>query len=418
MTTPSPALASDPSATAALEIEGPAARDDAPSDEAFFRAVPEITEFKQLFDAERYAPVPRSALIVLTDVRGSTRAIEAGRYRDVNALGVASIVAMCNAVSGVELPYVFGGDGATFLIPSGRRAAAERALRGVRKLAESTFDLGVRASVVPVAELLDAGHVARVARHRQSAHTRLAAFSGSAFSHAERWAKDPERGQRYEVSAEGESEASFEGFECRWQPLGSRRGNTVSLLVCALAADEAERAQTYRGVLRSFERIVDPDSCSPVAENRLRFAGFWGDYSVEARIRSQVKAGPAYEAAHQQARQQTLVGSLLGRLRLRAGGFDGRRYKTELVANSDYRKFDETLRMVVDMNKAEQYRFESKLAAEHRAGRLAYGMHRSPAALVTCLVRSYDGDHVHFVDGSDGGYALAAKQMKAQLAEL
>jgi hypothetical protein len=45
-------------------------------------------------------------------------------------------------------------------------------------------------------------------------------------------------------------------------------------------------------------------------------------------------------------------------------------------------------------------------------------MHRSPAALVTCLVRSYDGDHVHFVDGSDGGYALAAKQMKAQLAEL
>lgn len=418
MTTPSPALASVPSATAALENESAAVRAEAPTDEAFFRDVPEITEFRELFDTERYAPAPRSALIVLTDVRDSTRAIEAGRYRDVNALGVASIVAMCNALPGLELPYVFGGDGATFLIPSGRRAAAERALRGVRRLAESTFDLELRASIVPVSELFDAGHAARVARHRQSPHTRLAAFSGSAFSQAERWAKDPERGPRYEVSAEGESEATFEGFECRWQPLGSRRGNTVSLLVCALSKDEAGRAQTYRGVLRSFERIVDAEGCSPVSENRLRFAGFWGDYSIEARIRSQVKAGPAYEAAHQRARKQTLVGSVLGSFRLRAGGFDGRRYKTELVANSDFRKFDETLRMVVDLNKAEQYRFESKLAAEHRAGRLAYGMHRSPAALVTCLVRSYDGDHVHFVDGSDGGYALAAKQMKAQLAAL
>ena len=190
----------------------------------------------------------------------------------------------------------------------------------------------------------------------------------------------------------------------------------MSLLVSALSDDEAERAQTYRAVLSSFERIVDPAGCSPVAENRLRFTGFWGDYSVEARIRSQVKAGSAYVAAHQRARKQTLVGNLLGSVGLSAGGFNGRRYKSELVANSDYRKFDEMLRMVVDLNKAEQYRFESKLAAEHRAGRLVYGMHRSPAALVTCLVRSYDGDHVHFVDGSDGGYALAAKQLKAQLA--
>ena len=39
------------------------------------------------------------------------------------------------------------------------------------------------------------------------------------------------------------------------------------------------------------------------------------------------------------------------------------------------------------------------------------------AALMTCFVRSYQGNHVHFVDGSNGGYALAAKQLKAQLAE-
>jgi hypothetical protein len=41
-----------------------------------------------------------------------------------------------------------------------------------------------------------------------------------------------------------------------------------------------------------------------------------------------------------------------------------------------------------------------------------------PQALLTCIVFSYNGNHVHFVDGSDGGYALAARSLKAQLKSL
>ena len=40
----------------------------------------------------------------------------------------------------------------------------------------------------------------------------------------------------------------------------------------------------------------------------------------------------------------------------------------------------------------------------------------SREALITCLVESHAGRHLHFVDGSEGGYALAARQLKAQLA--
>jgi hypothetical protein len=385
------------------------------ADNDFYSQLPEIAEFRDVSEPASYAEVPRSALLVLTDVRGSTAAIEAGRYRDVNALGVATIIALCNAMADLEVPYMFGGDGATLLIPASRRPAAERALRAVRALAETSFELGLRASIVPMAELIDAGHVGRVARFRVSPQTRLAMFSGSAFSTAERWFKDPALGPGYEVSAEGESTASFEGFECRWQPLVSRRGSVVSLIVSALSPSQAARSQTYRDILRAFERIVDGEACHPVQAGALRLKGFWGDYSVEARIRAQGAAGPAYAAAHQRARKQTLLGRMVSSIGLRAGSFDGSKYKRELSDNSDFRKFDESLRMVVDLNRAELYRFESRLAAEHRAGRLAYGLHRSPAALVTCLVRSYRGDHVHFIDGSDGGYALAARALASCL---
>jgi hypothetical protein len=159
------------------------------------------------------------------------------------------------------------------------------------------------------------------------------------------------------------------------------------------------------------------DACHPVKLPELKLQGWFGDYSIEARLRAQVAAGPAYGAAFKRARQQTCVGKLLTSVGLNAGRFEGKKYKSELVDNCDYRKFDDALRMVVDLNVAELYRLESRLSAEHRAGRLVYGLHRSPAAIVTCLVRSYKGDHLHFVDGSDGGYALAQKQLEEQLKE-
>jgi DUF3095 family protein len=388
------------------------------SDEHFYAALPEISEFRDVLDLDRYALAPSSSLVVLTDVIGSTKAIEAGRYKDVNALGVSSIVALCNAMRDIELPFMFGGDGATLLVPGSRRAAAESALRGVRVLAESAFGMGLRTSIVPLALLTEAGHVARVARFASSAHTRLAMFSGSAFSTAERWFKDPELGPRFEVDKEGDSAAHFDGFECRWQPLASQRGHTVSLIVRALAATEVERTQTYRNLLHAFDRIVDGEACHPVKLNELKLEGWLGDYSVEARVRAQGASGPAYAAARRTARKQTFFGKLLTASGVSAGGFDGKLYKRELIQNCDFRKFDDTLRMVVDLNVAEIYRLESRLSAEHRAGRLAYGLHRSNGALITCLVRSYSGDHVHFVDGAEGGYALAAKELKAQLEEL
>jgi hypothetical protein len=34
--------------------------------------------------------------------------------------------------------------------------------------------------------------------------------------------------------------------------------------------------------------------------------------------------------------------------------------------------------------------------------------------MVTCLVFQYEKEHVHFVDGADGGYARAARGLKAR----
>jgi hypothetical protein len=387
-------------------------RDDAD----FFATLPEVVSFSDLMTPRSYRAAPPSWRVVITDVCGSTRAIEAGRYKDVNALGAACIVAIRNALADLQVPYMFGGDGATLLVPESALARTEVALRGLRQVARDAFRMELRVGVVRVAELLDRGHRVGVARYRASPHLCLAMFAGSGFSAAERWVKDPNVGLRYAV-ADGEARADLEGFECRWQPVRSRNGHVVSLLVLALGDGDEARARVYERVLAHIDSLRDVESARPVSVGGLRLSTLGSDFSTEARVRSGEPSGESFERAQSRARKKAWIGRALLALRARAGGFDGKRYRRELVRNTDFRKFDETLRMVLDLSRADCTALEGFLEVERAAGQLAYGMHRADSALVTCFVRSYEGDHVHFIDGSDGGYALAAKQLKRQLAD-
>src|SRR5690606_21969351 len=113
---------------------------------------------------------PADWLLVITDVRGSTKAIEQGRYKDVNALGVSSIIALRNALSGLELPFVFGGDGATLLVPCSVEDTVRATLLALSELAREAFSLELRCGVVPLAELSARGHAVKVAKFRTSPH--------------------------------------------------------------------------------------------------------------------------------------------------------------------------------------------------------------------------------------------------------
>ena len=75
-------------------------------------------------------------------------------------------------------------------------------------------------------------------------------------------------------------------------------------------------------------------------------------------------------------------------------------------------------RMVMDGSETQYRDLREYLDGQHREGRLVYGMHRSREALLTCIVFSYNGNHLHFVDGNDGGHAIAARGLKAQLKSL
>jgi hypothetical protein len=227
----------------------------------------------------------------------------------------------------LELPYVFGGDGATVLLPGERRTESEAALRGVKKIAVSTFDLELRVGIVPVGELVRAGYPVRVGRFRVSPRVRLAMFSGSGFSWAERWVKSPTEGPRFAISEDGPDTASLEGFECRWQPVKSRRGQIASLIVMAVSEDDAERARIYRHTINTLEDALEDDAGHPISLGGLRLGAIFGDFSIEARLRSGQAKGAAYDAARKHAHNKSLIGRTLIGLKSQAGGPPGRAFR-------------------------------------------------------------------------------------------
>lgn len=378
----------------------------------FFADLPALERFAEVAASAAYTDAPNDWALIITDVQGSTKAIEAGRYKDVNALGVASIVALQNALPELDLPFVFGGDGATLLCPEAALNRAGAALRGLQRRSSEAFGLTMRAGIVPLRELREAGFSLRVAKLQASPGAIFAMFSGDGFTEGERWIKDPELGKRYAVDSSGSNEADFEGFECRWQPIPNRNGAVISVLVQA-CGENVER--TYREVIARIDQIIGERDARPVAQATLQLASNQAAFDAEAKLLSGKQAGVKYLASRTRAQALNQVGKVLLNRGWRAFGFPGDVYRQQVVTNSDYRKFDDTLRMVLDLSAEQEAALAAYLSEAHEEGRLVYGLHRAEAALMTCVIRRHDGDHVHFVDGANGGYALAAKQMKAQL---
>jgi Protein of unknown function (DUF3095) len=112
---------------------------------------------------------------------------------------------------------------------------------------------------------------------------------------------------------------------------------------------------------------------------------------------------------------QMAVGYVVFPRNMTLGGTDWGRYQREVVANTDCRKFDDLLRQVLSGSPEQGQELAGLLEESCRRGELVYGIHTAPSALMTCLVFDRQGDHVHFVDGSNGGYAMAALRMKERL---
>lgn len=389
---------------------------------SFYKDLPAVPAGEGLCDIALHKPIPDDWCVVIVDIVGSTKAIERGQYKDVNMVSASSITAVLNATDRASIAYIFGGDGATLLIPAAAAFDVACALYGTRKMAEEGFNLSMRAGIVFADELRKLGAPVRVAKTEVAPGVFQSAMSGEGITLAEKLVKDPDKGVQYDISTLFSEKmlasrpVDFTGMECRWQPLHARNGVDLSVIVLAREGDDATKAKLYREILTGVEQICGhADTWKPASADTLKISANPSRLSGEAKVRTKGQGKAAYIKYLANIVLLSWVGKFCVAFGKKAGEFDGKTYVQATATNNDFLKFDNTLRFIMDVSVEQQAALDRYFKVLVTQGRIFYGIHAAPAALMTCLVFDYTSQHFHFVDGADGGYALAAKQLKQQI---
>ena len=169
-------------------------------------------------------------------------------------------------------------------------------------------------------------------------------------------------------------------------------------VVPARGADPGAFRTLIEDVVALVERSPDAGRPLPPGGPPLRWPPAGLDYEARAQ-----RGGPLLKR-RVGVLVHTLFAYLIMRYGITVGGFVPKTYVRQVVENSDFRKYDDGLRMILDCTPELERALTQRLAQAASAGIARYGLHRQDAAMMTCFTPSaLRSDHVHFIDGARGG---------------
>ena len=374
----------------------------------FFAGLPLLSTSRAAFDSGRYHSAPDDWQVAVTDIIDSTGAIASGRHKTVNFVAAMGIAALRNLCAPTRIPFLFGGDGAVIMVPPDCATKARTELARVRGMAARDFELQMRVGLAPVRELRRFGRDVLVGRYEPTPGNSFGVFLGGGIGLLEDAIRGRGNGELAALAdvptaLDDGASVDLEGLSCRWDTLHSARGAMLTLILQGSAADLSD-------VHARVAALAGDDAARPVRQETLKLRWPPADFMLEVRAR---RRGGSLLLWACRVLFQTLVARLLFARGKPTGSFDPQRYRAEMVTNTDFCKFDETVCLVIDCSHAAIDDIQRYLADAAPSRGVRYGIHVSPTALVTCLVTSASNSlHVHFVDGGSGGYTSASSSLK------
>ncbi|MCE7028123.1 DUF3095 family protein [Jiella avicenniae] len=372
---------------------------------AFFEALPVETDFARLADPGLYHSLPAGWVIGLADIERSTDAVATGGYKAVNTVAAAVIAAIANQLSGRDFPFVFAGDGASFALPPELASVGRAGLAAVAGWARDAFGFRLRTAIVPVETIRREGHDVRIARFAASSDVSYTMFAGGGLAFAE--ARMKEGRFTIEPAIGDDARPDLTGLSCRFSAIPARHGVILSLIVLPTGTTSTERFSALAAEILALAAQAS-DAGRPVPDEGPAQTWPSAGLMIEARTAAARTGRPLWFSA-----VSVGIRSLLAHLTFatgtKVGAFEPGRYRGEIVRNTDFRKFDDGLRLTLDCSPDLADRIAETTGRAEADGIAVTGLHRQEAALMTCFVPvASRSDHVHFVDGAMGGYAAAA----------
>lgn len=378
------------------------------TNDQFYNRLPVNTiSLTELFGEDHlFFKVPDNWHVLITDVKSSTKAVAEGLHETVNLVATGSIVAVMNLAykNNITAPFFFGGDGATLIIPGSILEEAKHALLIHQQNTRKNYNLELRVGHVPVERLYAEGHELQITKLKFNDLFSIPVLLGDGLSHAEKIIKGED--YRLGLNEIDKEELDLEGMECRWDKI-KPPGNfdeVVSLLV--VASPGITQQVAFKKVIEEIDRIYgSPEKRRPITVPRLKLKATLNKISKEMTVR--------FGGFRLVFLLKKWIATLFGKLYFRTK--KGKVYLNQLVELSDTLVLDGRINTVISGTQKQREELDLRLKKLEEEGLIQYGLFVSQESVMSCYVRSMDKNHIHFVDGSDGGYTRAAGMLKKKL---
>lgn len=344
---------------------------------------------------KNYIECPEDWYLVISDIKGSTKAVRDGRYRDVNLCGAAIIALLTDKLGTRNFPFVFGGDGSTILLPSSLYEICKEGFSHLVYKVEKDFNLDLRVGAVKYSQIKADGHPIYISKLKLSNGNNLAQFTGSGVSYGEKLIK---KDSTYLINKSAYVDFNLlNKLSCRFAPLPSVNGKILTFIVQPLI-DVTE--PQFIELTHKIKPFLEQNKYRPIST----------DIKLDSLSKILVKQ---YKVTGTNSKQLFFAAFawLCGVLNVQAIV----KYFQEVPQNSDYQKFDGLLRAVIDCSEKEVSQIVEMLTDYQNKKIILFGHQTSDNAITTCIIDDIKSDnHIHFIDGDGGGYTLAASVLKAK----
>ena len=359
-----------------------------------------------LMEEHLFYKIPVNWHVVITDVKNSTAAVQEGLHETINLVATGSIVAVLNIAykASLTVPFFFGGDGATFIIPATILDTAMQALHLHRENTKTNFKLDLRVGHVPVAEIYEQEHVLNISKFRTAVLFDIPVLLGDGLMYAEKKIKGPD--YKFAAMAAINEELDLSGMQCRWDRIKPPENyfEVVSLLV--IAREGVKQSMVFKKVMDNIDAIYGtPQTRTPISIGKLKLKATLAKIGMEMRARM---GGfrPFYLLTN-------WIKTLLGYFYFKTK--KGKVYLHNLVDMSDTLVIDGKINTVISGTAQQRELLEAALSKIEGDGEIFYGLYVSKESVMSCYVRNMNDRHIHFVDGAGGGYTHAAGVIKQKI---
>lgn len=371
----------------------------------FYTNLPYVNSFENFHKLELYRDVPYNWFIVTTDIKGSTKLTDAGKFNQISFISSLCLLGVLEEINDIDIPFSYGGDGITFLIPPKYLERVSKTLTFAIYFAKERFNIDLIAGIVPITEVLRHRHKVKVLKIKLDEGLYHPVFSGGGMSFAEKLIKTSEEFRLRDVIP---SFPDIDFINFISSDISAEQSDIISLLV--KTSESVDEGQTYNEVLNVIRMIFGTET------NRKK-------YNTKRstrlkKIHEKIVLNTKFQLYKN--RQKDKV-SFLKHYFHNSKKYIHERYSSnseefnsDAFKNSDMEKFDDMLRMTLVGNLTQKQQLEAFLYRLYEDKKLAYGLSINNNAYLTLRLKR-NKQNYFLIDGSNAGYTQAAKELKNRL---